>query len=54
VRTPAVRIKDTRGQEMEMNPRPVDIEVLRPLGETESGEDAQLKQAVESLLGQLK
>jgi tricorn protease len=39
---------------MEMHPRPVDVEVLRPLGETETGEDAQLKQAVATLLGQLK
>jgi Tol biopolymer transport system component/C-terminal processing protease CtpA/Prc len=54
VRTPADRIKDTRGQDMEMHPRPVDVEVLRPLGETETGEDAQLKQAVATLLGQLK
>ena len=54
VRTPADRIKDTRGQDMEMHPRPVDVEVLRPLGETETGEDAQLKQAVATLLGQIK
>jgi tricorn protease len=54
VRTPGEEIKDTRGQNMEMHPRPVDVEVLRPLGETETGEDAQLKQAVATLLGQLK
>jgi len=54
VRTPGDRIKDTRGQDMEMHPRPVDVEVLRPLGETETGEDAQLKQAVTTLLSQLK
>lgn len=54
VRTPSSRIRDTRGQDMEMNPRPVDVEVLRPLGETAGGEDAQLKQAVTTLLGQLK
>ncbi len=54
VRTPAIRVKDTRGQDMEMNPRPVDLEVLRPLGETETGEDVQLKQAVTLLLSQLR
>jgi C-terminal processing protease CtpA/Prc len=54
VRTPTTRIKDTRDQDMEMNPRPVDLEVLRPLGETETGEDVQLKQAVATLLKQLK
>jgi Tol biopolymer transport system component/C-terminal processing protease CtpA/Prc len=54
VRVPGDRIRDTRGQDMEMHPRPVDIEQLRPLGETETGEDAQLKKAVETLLGQLK
>ena len=39
---------------MEMHPRPVDVEAARALGETESGEDAQLKQAVSTLLGELK
>ncbi len=39
VRVPGDRIKDTRGQDMEMHPRPVDVEVLRGLGETETGED---------------
>ncbi len=54
VRVPGERIHDTRGQDMEMHPRPVDFEVLRPLGETETGDDAQLKKAVEVLLNQLK
>ncbi len=54
VRVPGDRIRDTRGQDMEMHPRPVDIEQLRPLGETETGEDAQLKKAVETLLTQIK
>ena len=54
VRVPGDMIKDTRGQNMEMHPRPVDVETLRPLGETETGEDAQLKTAVTTLLGQLK
>ncbi len=54
VRVPGERIRDTRGQDMEMHPRPVDVEELRTLGETETGEDAQLKKAVSTLLEQLK
>ncbi len=54
VRVPGDRIRDMQGNDMEMHPRPVDVEVLRPLGETESGEDAQLRKAVETLLDQLK
>jgi Tol biopolymer transport system component/C-terminal processing protease CtpA/Prc len=54
VRTPGSRIKDTRGQDMEMHPRPVDVEVLRPLGDTETGEDVQLQKAVETLLSEVK
>ena len=54
VRVPGDRIKDTRGQDMEMHPRPVDIEQLRPLGETETGHDIQLEKAVQTLLGELK
>ncbi len=54
VRVPGDRIKDTRGQDMEMHPRPVDAEQLRPLGETETGEDVQLQRAVQILLGEMK
>ena len=54
VRVPGDRIRDLKGEDMEMHPRPVDVEAARPLGETESGEDAQLKEAVSTLLGQLK
>jgi len=54
VRTPGERIQTLEGKDMEWHPRPVDVEVLRTLGETETGEDAQLKKAVETLLGQLK
>jgi tricorn protease len=50
VRVPGWRIQDLRGQTMEMNPRPVDVEVGRPLGETETGSDAQLERAVKELL----
>jgi tricorn protease len=50
VRVPGSRIQDLKGQTMEMNPRPVDVEVERPLGETETGSDAQLERAVKELL----
>jgi len=50
VRVPGSRIQDMRGQTMEMHPRPVDVEVERPLGETEMGTDAQLERAVKELL----
>ena len=47
VRLPFIRVEDLRGQNMEGNPRPVDIDVDRPLGETR---DAQLDAAVKVLL----
>ncbi|UAL11407.1 S41 family peptidase [Caulobacter segnis] len=48
VRLPFIRIDDLRGQNMELNPRPVDLDVDRPLGEAG---DAQLDAAVKVLLG---
>jgi C-terminal processing protease CtpA/Prc len=54
VRTPGERIQTLEGKDMEWHPRPVDVEVTRPLGETETGEDVQLKKAAETLLMQLK
>jgi tricorn protease len=50
VRVPGWRIQDMHGENMEMHPRPVDIEVERPLGETGTGSDAQLERAVSELL----
>jgi C-terminal processing protease CtpA/Prc len=50
VRTPMIRVQDLKGETMEMHPRPVDIAVERPLGETETGRDAQLEAAVKVLL----
>jgi hypothetical protein len=38
---------------MELNPRPVDVAVTRPVGETLDGRDSQLDAAVRELLGQL-
>ncbi len=50
-RLPFIRIQGADGADMERNPRPVDILVQRPLGETLSGRDAQLERAVTELLG---
>ena len=48
----SVRIQDLKGQTMERNPRPVDVTVVRQLGETVAGTDSQLDAAVKVLLGQ--
>lgn len=50
VRVPFIRIQGADGKDMELNPRPVDITVERPLGETLSGKDSQLDAAVAELL----
>jgi len=50
VRVPFIRIQGADGKEMELNPRPVDIHVERPLGETLAGKDSQLDAAVAELL----
>jgi C-terminal processing protease CtpA/Prc len=53
LRLPRVRITDSQGAPMERHPRPVDIEVDRPVGESYGTEDVQLKRAVEALLGRV-
>ncbi|CAN5601832.1 S41 family peptidase [soil metagenome] len=53
VRMPSTYIRDNRGQNMELNPRPVDVEVERPAGEWYQGRDSQLDRAVEVLLRQI-
>jgi tricorn protease len=53
IRMPSTFIRDNRGQNMELNPRPVDVEVRRPAGEWYSGRDSQLDRAVEVLLRQI-
>jgi tricorn protease len=53
VRMPGTFIRDNRGQNMELNPRPVDVHVERPAGEWYSGRDSQLDRAVEVLLRQI-
>ena len=52
-RLPRMRITANDGTDMERNPRPVDVEVTRPIGETYTGKDSQLDVAVRELLKQL-
>ena len=54
LRLPRTKITDNSGQNMELNPRPVDVEVVRPIGETFTNEDSQLKVAVRELLEQIE
>ena len=53
VRMPSTRISDLGGTTMELVPRPVDIPVTRPVGESLLGRDSQLDVAVKELLQQL-
>ncbi len=50
VRLPFERITDMAGKDMEMHPRPVDVLVQRPVGESYTGRDSQLDAAVAELL----
>ena len=50
VRVPFERITDQHGNDMEMHPRPVDITVERPIGESYTGRDSQLDAAIAELL----
>lgn len=54
LRLPRQRIDGTDGKNMELNPRQVDVPVIRPIGETMTGKDSQLDLAVKELLGQVK
>jgi C-terminal processing protease CtpA/Prc len=53
MRLPRVRITTREGQDMELHPRPVDIPVTRPIGESYTGRDSQLDAAVKELLAQI-
>jgi Tol biopolymer transport system component/C-terminal processing protease CtpA/Prc len=50
-RLPRQLVLDSSGKDMELNPRPVDALVTRPIGETLTGKDSQLDRAVRELLG---
>jgi tricorn protease len=53
LRMPGVKIFANDGTPMEMHPRPVDIPVTRPVGESYTGKDVQLDTAVAELLKQI-
>jgi len=50
LRIPSTVIRGSDGKVMEMNPRPVDVLVVRPVGESYTGRDSQLDAAVRELL----
>ncbi len=52
VRLPFVKIETASGENMELSPRPVDVPVTRPAGESYTDRDVQLDTAVRELLGQ--
>jgi Tol biopolymer transport system component/C-terminal processing protease CtpA/Prc len=51
LRMPRSRVRGHDGEVMERNPRPVDVEVVRPMGESYTGRDSQLDAAVRVLTG---
>jgi C-terminal processing protease CtpA/Prc/Tol biopolymer transport system component len=53
LRLPFIRITTNEGVTMEGNPRPVDVPVTRPVGESYADKDAQLDVAVSELLNQI-
>jgi tricorn protease len=54
MRMPETVITGADGKVMENNPRPVDIAVSRPIGESYTGKDSQLDVAVRELLAQIE
>lgn len=53
IRLPFSRITDNTGKNMELAPRPVDVPVSRPIGESYTDQNAQLTVAVGQLIRQL-
>jgi Tol biopolymer transport system component/C-terminal processing protease CtpA/Prc len=53
MRMPETVIRGSDGKVMENNPRPVDVTVTRPIGESYTGKDSQLDVAVKELLAQV-
>jgi len=53
-RLPRMRVTDEAGRDMERHPRPVDVAVTRPVGETLTDRDSQLDAAVKALLEGVK
>ena len=48
-----IKITSSHGKLMEMSPRPADVTVVRPIGESYTGHDVQLETAVRELLKQI-
>jgi C-terminal processing protease CtpA/Prc len=53
VRIPFIKITASDGTNMELKPRPVDVTVVRPIGESYTDRDSQLDVAVRELLRQI-
>jgi C-terminal processing protease CtpA/Prc len=53
LRLPSTRVTTLGGENMELNPRPVDVAIERPIGESYSGKDVQLDAAVKELLNEI-
>jgi Tol biopolymer transport system component/C-terminal processing protease CtpA/Prc len=53
VRLPSTRITTGDGSPMEMHPRPVDVTVVRPIGESYTAHDSQLDAAIATLLEEI-
>jgi tricorn protease len=53
LRLPFIKITSSDGKVMELNPRPVDVSVVRPIGESYTGRDSQLDAAIKVLLQQI-
>ncbi|MFN2455005.1 MAG: S41 family peptidase [Pyrinomonadaceae bacterium] len=52
-RIPFMRVTASDGSQMELHPRPVDVNIVRPIGEGFGGRDTQLDAATRELLNQL-
>jgi tricorn protease len=53
MRMPGTLVQGSDGHDMELHPRPVDIAVSRPIGESYTGKDSQLDAAVKELLAEV-
>jgi C-terminal processing protease CtpA/Prc len=53
LRVPFIKVEGADGRNMELVPRPVDVPVTRPVGESYAGSDQQLDAAVRALLDRL-
>ncbi len=48
-----MKVTGSDGENMELSPRPVDVPVQRPVGESYTGRDSELDAAVRELLGEI-